>query len=347
MEPHQDSDSKTEISRAAECVSVFLSGYRGPEKEQIPFVLLSALAKETAARIDECVPLERVTFDAQELAKLCREAAAIQGPKKGKESSWVSKNWAALERLLLETETSLVSLAREKGFQHLPRLDKQQSKGGSGQRSQYRLLARLLPEASHETRYKVPFGGLRYTIERRRKVPWTLWLYVSRRFRTIRRAVLLTIMALFLLGWLVLWVPLILKAFVPVEVDYFAILFGSSMLALGYFLFFGPLFSVNDWRVAALPFLFQPSDEHEPLLLQEFRPPGDTESRRQIDLVKYTGNCPVCGDRVVVGSGGLRFWGRLVGRCRSSPREHVFSFDHVTLVGRALIRNPAPQAKPT
>jgi len=148
MESHQDYDLKTEISRAAECVSVFLSGYRGPEKEQIPFVLLSALAEETAARIDAGVPLESVTFDAQELAALCRAAAPIKGPAEGKESSWVSKNWAVLERLLLETEISLVSLAREKGFQHLPRLDKQRSRGGSGQRSQYRLLARPLPEAS-------------------------------------------------------------------------------------------------------------------------------------------------------------------------------------------------------
>lgn len=346
MESHQDFDPKTEISCAAECVSVFLNRYRGPEKEKIPFVLLSILAQETAARIDAGVPPESVTFDAQELAALCRAAAPIKGPAEGKESTWVSKNWKELEKLLLETETFLVNLAREKGLR-LPRLDKQRSRGGSGQRSQYRLLARPLPEVSHETRYKVPFGGLRYTIERRRKVPWTLWLYVSRRFRTIRRAVLLTLMALFLLGWLVLWLPLILRAFVPTEVDYFAVLFGSSMLALGYFSFFGPLFSVNDWRVAALPFLFQPSNEREPLLLQEFRPPGDTESRRQIDLVKYTGDCPVCGDRIVVGSGGLRFWGRLVGRCRSSPREHVFSFDHVTLVGRALIRNPIRQTEST
>ena len=173
MESHQASDPKTEIAHAAKCASVFLSGYRGPEKEQIPFVLLSVLAEETAARIDEGVPLENVTFDAQELAVLCREAAPIKGPAKGKESTWVSKNWKELEKLLLETETFLASLAQEEGIKHLPRLDKQQSRGGPRQRSQYRLLARPLPEVSHETRYKVPFGGLRYAIERRRKVPWT------------------------------------------------------------------------------------------------------------------------------------------------------------------------------
>jgi len=110
-------------------------------------------------------------------------------------------------------------------------------------------------------------------------------------------------MALFLIGWLVLWVPLILKAFVPVEVDYFAILFGSSMIALGYFLFFGPLFSVNDWRVAALPFLFQPSNEHEPLLLREFRPPWRHGVKPTDRLGEVHGGLPR-----VRGSGCCRIW---------------------------------------
>src|SRR5690606_4102637 len=50
--------------------------------------------------------------------------------------------------------------------------------------------------------------------------------------------------------------------------------------------------------------------------------PGST-----LKLVVFAGECSICKGRVSIGPGGLRFWGRLVGRCEDSPREHVFSFD--------------------
>ncbi len=51
----------------------------------------------------------------------------------------------------------------------------------------------------------------------------------------------------------------------------------------------------------------------------------------------YSAKCSICDGRVEVQGGGLQFPFRLVGRCIESPREHVFSFDHVTRTGRPLI----------
>lgn len=57
-------------------------------------------------------------------------------------------------------------------------------------------------------------------------------------------------------------------------------------------------------------------------------------------LVRYTATCAVCAGEVRVLPGEPDFPRRMVGRCQQSPREHVFSFDRVTLLGGPLIIPP-------
>lgn len=72
----------------------------------------------------------------------------------------------------------------------------------------------------------------------------------------------------------------------------------------------------------------------DPAQLEIWRSEGQSEWR----LVRYTANCPVCASLVTVQPGEPDFPRRLVGRCSESPREHVFSFDRITRLGRALIQ---------
>lgn len=60
------------------------------------------------------------------------------------------------------------------------------------------------------------------------------------------------------------------------------------------------------------------------------------EDKPHLRVVRYFSTCGVCGGRVQLGKGGFEFHGKLVGRCRQSPREHVFSFDRATLKGYPL-----------
>lgn len=61
------------------------------------------------------------------------------------------------------------------------------------------------------------------------------------------------------------------------------------------------------------------------------------EGRLAIVLRRYVADCPICdAETVMLARGGVEFPGRIVGRCRNSPREHVFSFDRVTLEGSPL-----------
>lgn len=77
------------------------------------------------------------------------------------------------------------------------------------------------------------------------------------------------------------------------------------------------------------------SVEEERLL--ELRMPPRFETKN-IKAVSYSAVCPICEGKIFAKSGGLEFWGRIIGRCNDSPIEHIFSFDHVTRRGVYLRR---------
>lgn len=68
----------------------------------------------------------------------------------------------------------------------------------------------------------------------------------------------------------------------------------------------------------------------------ELRRHGAADTIGELAFVRYTGTCPRCDALVVIFSGEKEFTGRLIGRCRRSPREHVYSFDHVHRIGAPL-----------
>lgn len=57
---------------------------------------------------------------------------------------------------------------------------------------------------------------------------------------------------------------------------------------------------------------------------------------KKVRLTKYVGICPICNARVELAKGEPDFPKRIVGRCKESPREHVYSFDRVTMLGNML-----------
>lgn len=58
---------------------------------------------------------------------------------------------------------------------------------------------------------------------------------------------------------------------------------------------------------------------------------------KKVKLTKYVGICPMCKAQVVLEKGEPDFPRKVVGRCKESPREHVYSFDRVMKKGNRLI----------
>ena len=113
----------------------------------------------------------------------------------------------------------------------------------------------------------------------------------------------------------------------------------KNALIFGILLYYllGPFFSVLYWKVAPVPFWRSHNKEVDPIILEAKETIQDGQRKiERIDQVRYVSSCPICDSRVLVSGGGFRFWGRLVGRCERSPREHIFSFDHITRIGSLL-----------
>jgi hypothetical protein len=89
--------------------------------------------------------------------------------------------------------------------------------------------------------------------------------------------------------------------------------------------------------------------EDRMLLAEDFLAAGEVHAqvellrdgpRRHLRFVRYSTVCPVCDSAVQLACGEPDFPGRLVGRCIESPREHVYSFDRITLTGHPLRTPP-------
>lgn len=92
--------------------------------------------------------------------------------------------------------------------------------------------------------------------------------------------------------------------------------------------------AVNESVTNAPEILVGVADETTQL---EFRPTAS--GIKQLRVVVYSAECPVCGGEVEVVRGGREFHGRMIGRCINAKREHLFSFDHITKRGVPLRQN--------
>jgi hypothetical protein len=71
----------------------------------------------------------------------------------------------------------------------------------------------------------------------------------------------------------------------------------------------------------------------------------DEGGTRSYVMRRYIANCPICREETIsLSRGEPEFRKRIVGRCANSPREHVFSFDRVTLEGSPLRLRPSSLA---
>jgi hypothetical protein len=99
-----------------------------------------------------------------------------------------------------------------------------------------------------------------------------------------------------------------------------------------------PFYEANTMRIAIAPLwmikLSQVTAQIESVPLDRLRKTG--RPYRRLEFVIYEGKCPICQNRVEVEKGKGQFKGRLIGMCSESPREHKFSFDHITKKGVLL-----------
>lgn len=121
---------------------------------------------------------------------------------------------------------------------------------------------------------------------------------------------------------------------------------GRGLVALGAVLLIawvlcGWVHQLGRWRMIMAPIWMQ-NDSCDLVLALGAERASDTP---RLSLIRFSAKCPVCGGTVTLQAGGKAFPDRLIGRCQTSPREHLYSFDPLPGPGklaeeRKLIRQP-------
>ncbi len=337
-------DPTGQLLRTAEQTLAFLKQFTGPERRTLPLYLLEALAAETAKLARAGVSTEKIRFDAKELAEHVAnhtEGKVPRGMDSARTRSWVTRRWQPLTELLEGLDGSLSEHAKAIGSHIVPTLNREESRGGRGNPTYYYLSSRPLPADADPYQFALPKGAIRYALERRLRRNHSIigWLLVN---RCITRTAL---------RWMQVGIGAAFSAFVLLVVLYLVKLpnlsFTSArvlemlLLTLVFAAFYEtgwPILTLSKRQIIPAPAWAEGMLDSEPHYVQVFSVTGDERKPPMTEwrLVRYAAVCPVCGGRVVVVNGRGELSGRLVGSCRNSPREHVWSFDHVTRVGLPL-----------
>ena len=307
-------------------VCAFLAETRQEHRNQ-SYELLVVLASRTR---DRSLEGRDTSFTALNLKEDVAPGAAKEP------SGWISPLWAKLIAAELEWQEGMADVARQRGLAYLPRLVKE-----PGSPAHYRLEAAPLLESAHrDTPAPVPPGGVHYTPQavaapaswlnsalKSGVVRWTVglrWVFAA-------GMIVLTLLAV---AAIALTFTVGIRATRPPNLaDLITLLTLAGLIAvlLPIYRFFDDLF---DLRIVMAPEALTPISQAN-VTLEIRRPSGDDEVG-ELAFVRYTALCAKCDGAVAVYQGGRDFPGRLVGRCRRSGREHVYSFDHVLRSGLPL-----------
>lgn len=317
-------------------IAAAANGWR--EKNTLPVDLLLALARVSREQPDQATD-GFTAWDLAEAMGIVRGRAWAVGDDREKISDKVRVLWKRLKEDLWETKREgICQRARDLGLAAIPGLDRIEG-GGTGHPTRYRIVAVPLgvdePTHAPEVVVLAP-GEIRYICEDLEDTGPFVRIF-ARGFEIAgwRKWALLATMFASLLLALVL--VLIISAGVVRQIplkDLVYLLLGTGSIFWVLWMTYGPILRVLDSRILPAPWWMQSAD-HDRLL--EWRCPP-RYSAKTIKAARYTGVCSLCGGKVTVRSGGREFFGRLLGQCEDSPREHVFSFDHVLRRGSLMSR---------
>jgi len=311
--------------QAAAVVLAYLENTQLPLRNKA-FEVLREIATQTIARVQEGKTADITTLN-------LKSGVAPDAAKEA--SAWLSPHWARLIKEEKEWAEGMLQAARRKGLQFVPRLEKLQ-----GNPSIYRIHADPIPnEAVPGPVPEIPDGGIYYTPEsvaapgaflnkalRAGVVRWSLATRWS-----IFLIVMSTLIGVLSLAWLLLYVGLrISRPLSPADLTLAFLVLAAVVYVALLFRFFGELF---DLRIVMAPTLLAPWSKDNVTL--ELRPSSE-DNAGELVFARYASTCPICNASVVLFDGGKDFPGRIVGRCRRSAREHVFSFDLARKIGRPL-----------
>lgn len=307
------------------------------ERTRLDAVLLEALVQLSAK--NPTLATEGFTpQDVAEQMRLVKGRAWAIGDTNEIIADKVRRYWNLLtEKLWPQKAEGITQLVLDRGLSRVPELDRIEG-GGTGRPTRYRIkFVPIAPPQIEEAGHQhSAFTGneIRYICEDLSDAGFMARLF-SKGYQITgwRRLALLGVYAAALLI-IAIAVLLLIAVLIdrPMRQNIFYVLFEYAIIWSAFWLSIGSVLALPNTRIATAPWWIQLGEDDR---LIEWRCPPRYPSK-VIKIGRYTAVCPICSGKVIVKGGGLKFWGRLIGRCQESPREHVFSFDHILRTGREL-----------
>lgn len=181
-------------------------------------------------------------------------------------------------------------------------------------------------------------NSLRYTEEPLKAIIWLRWLLPGKpvQLRSWRGWVVLggVLTGFLLIVLLVTFTLLAINHSGPVTGRDLCLILISGIIALGMLWNMWPWLQLPDRRITIASDNLLPANQ----LFGQLRLIRNKDKKVSgwLSLVRYSSTCTTCAGTVELSNGRTDFPGRIIGRCRDSPMEHVFSFDPVSLSGHPL-----------
>jgi len=321
-----------ELIRTCECLREYF--IKAGISERRPIEIFTALVEKSVLYIRDEALASQLIFDANEI---CEQA---HYPKNDYSDAkeFIVRNRKNFDKLIENNVEEITHFCALNGVKYLPTIKNTDSKGGH-KIFFYIGLVPISEFIKHElelnTGIKQDDVSIEYRVPQLPQAPtWArplLYLKISGwKFYTY---IFLPILALILGYILFLW-----NYFSMSTDSLFYTIIISAVFGFSYCLL-KPFYEAIQKRVGIAPIWLTKlnviSAQLRYVRTESKRPNG--KFIRALQLVVYQAECPICNSEVFIEKGKKVHKDRLVGVCDESPREHIFSFDHVMKKGKLII----------
>lgn len=229
--------------------------------------------------------------------------------------------------------------AYEQGLSHFPVFERLHTGGGAGNLTKYRIRQEPVKVECAVDTSSLPKGFIRYSVEISDKTNPFIRAVDGLVTKGVKLYALIgamvTVIA-FGTGCALLGVFLLLIQ--DTTYGLLSTILYTCATIYGLYAFFSPVYYTVTKRIIIAPTSLSPRDKYSSQV--EYVPTGelhpDGKPIRQFRIVTYVSECPICGGRVDIEQGSWSMRNRLVGTCTNSPREHIYTFDHQSRIGKLI-----------
>ncbi|MFT5852620.1 MAG: hypothetical protein ACI87J_002598 [Colwellia sp.] len=321
-----------ELIRTCDCLMEYF--VKTGVTERRPIEIFRALVEKSVLFIKDEALAEQLIFDANEICEQARYPKDDYSDAK----EFVVRNRKAFDKLIEENVKEITHFCSLNDVKYLPTIKNTDSKGGH-KIYFYIGLVPISDTIKHElklsTEVKQGDVSIEYTVPQLPQAP--TWAKFLLNFK-VQGWKFYSYVSLPMIAVVIIYLSFLLNLF-SLSTTNIAIFIAIIFSVLCSFLILKPFYSAMKNRISIAPNwllkLNVTSAQIRAVKTKHKRENG--KYIRALQFVVYKADCPICGSEVIIEKGKYAHKGRLVGVCDESPREHVFSFDHVTKKGKLII----------